>query len=106
MILVVKKFIDELNAQIKDKNIHVKPNTEAVEWLIAKGFNSKMGARPLQRCIDDFIKRPLSKEILFGSLVNGGVVEIIVDRNELKLKVVDIMPVQKAKDEVSEADNA
>ena len=106
MIRVVKKFIDELNTQIKDKNIHVKPNTEAVEWLIAKGFNSKMGARPLQRCIDDYIKRPLSKEILFGSLVNGGVVEIVVEKDELKIKVVDIMPIEKAKDEVSEADNA
>jgi len=104
MIRVVKKFIDELNAQIKDKNIHVKPNTDAVEWLIAKGFNSKMGARPLQRCIDDYIKRPLSKEILFGKLVNGGVVEITVDKNELAINVIDIMPVEKANDEI--ADNA
>ena len=104
MIRVVKKFIDELNSQIKDKNIHVKPTAEAVEWLIERGFNSKMGARPLQRCIDDYIKRPLSKEILFGKLVNGGVVEITVDKNELAINVIDIMPVEKAKDEV--ADNA
>ena len=104
MIRVVKKFIDELNAQIKDKNIHVKPNTDAVEWLTAKGFNSKMGARPLQRCINDYIKRPLSKEILFGKLVNGGVVEITVDKNELAINVIDIMPVEKANDEI--ADNA
>jgi ATP-dependent Clp protease ATP-binding subunit ClpA len=105
MIRVVKKFIDELNAQIKDKSIHVKPTTEAVEWLIEKGFNSKMGARPLQRCIDDYIKRPLSKEILFGKLVNGGVVEIAVVNGELKINVMDIMPVEKAKDELPEADN-
>jgi ATP-dependent Clp protease ATP-binding subunit ClpA len=106
MIRVVKKFIDELNAQIKDKNIHVKPTSEAVEWLITKGFNSKMGARPLQRCIDDYIKRPLSKEILFGKLVNGGVVEIIVENSELKINVIDIMPIEKAKDELPETDNA
>ena len=97
MIKVVKKFIDELNALVKDKNIHVKPSAEAVEYLIAKGFNSKMGARPLQRTIDDFIKKPLSKEILFGKLTNGGVVDVIVEKDNLKLVVVDVMPIEKAK---------
>lgn len=106
MIKVVKKFIDELNAQIKDKNIHVKPNVEAVEYLIEKGFDSKMGARPLQRCIDEMIKRPLSKEILFGKLSNGGIVEITVENKSLKLNVVDIMPIKKSEDEIQETDNA
>jgi ATP-dependent Clp protease ATP-binding subunit ClpA len=106
MVKVVKKFIDELNAQIKDKHIHVKPNAEAIEFLIKKGFNSKMGARPLQRCIDDMIKRPLSKEILFGKLTNGGVVEIVVSGDQLNLNVVEILPIEKLKDEVQEADNA
>jgi ATP-dependent Clp protease ATP-binding subunit ClpA len=106
MIKIVKKFIDELNSQIKDKNIFIKPNVEAVEYLIKKGFDSKMGARPLQRCIDDMIKRPLSKEILFGKLINGGVVEITVEKDQLQLNVVDVMPVEKAKDELPEADNA
>ena len=105
MIKIVKKFIDELNALVKDKNIHVKPNTEAVEYLISKGFDSKMGARPLQRTIDEMIKKPLSKEILFGKLVNGGVVEVIVANNELKLNIIDIMPVMKVKDEPAEAEN-
>ena len=105
MTKVVKKFIDELNAQIKDKHIHIKPNAEAIEYLIAKGFNSKMGARPLQRTIDEMIKRPLSKEILFGKLTNGGIVEVTVENEQLKLNVVDIMPVEKTKDEVTEADN-
>ena len=97
MIKVVKKFIDELNALVKDKNIHVKPNAEAVEFLIAKGFNSKMGARPLQRTIDEMIKKPLSKEILFGKLANGGVVEVSVENDNLKLHVVDVMPIEKTK---------
>jgi ATP-dependent Clp protease ATP-binding subunit ClpA len=94
MVQVVKKFINELNVLMKDKNIHVKPNTEAVEYLITKGFDSKMGARPLQRIIDELIKRPLSKEILFGKLVNGGVVEIGVNDNELDLNIIDILPVK------------
>ena len=97
MIKVVKKFIDELNALVKDKNIHIKPNTEAVEYLISKGFNAKMGARPLQRTIDEYIKKPLSKEILFGKLTNGGVVEVSVENDNLKLHVVDVMPIEKTK---------
>jgi ATP-dependent Clp protease ATP-binding subunit ClpA len=97
MIKVVKKFIDELNALVKDKNIHIKPTTEAVEYLIAKGFNAKMGARPLQRTIDEYIKKPLSKEILFGKLTNGGVVEVSVEKDNLKLHVVDVLPIEKSK---------
>ena len=101
MVKVVKKFIDELNTLIKDKNIHVKPNAEAIEFLIAKGFNSKMGARPLQRIIDELIKRPLSKEILFGKLTNGGVVEVTVEADNLTLNIIDILPI-KVKNETSE----
>ena len=104
MIKVVKKFIDELNALIKDKNIHVKPNAEAVEFLIKKGFDSKMGARPLQRTIDEMIKKPLSREILFGKLINGGVVEVGVDNDKLTINVVDILPV-KTNDEVTQAED-
>jgi len=97
MIKIVKKFIDELNALVKDKNIHIKLNSEAVEYLIAKGFNPKMGARPLQRTIDEFIKKPLSKEILFGKLTNGGVVEVSVENAKLKLQVVDVLTIEKTK---------
>jgi ATP-dependent Clp protease ATP-binding subunit ClpA len=99
MIKIVKKFIDELNSLVKDKGIHVKPTTEAVEYLISKGFDNKMGARPLQRTIEEMIKKPLSKEILFGKLVNGGIVEVAVKNNELTLVFVDPMPV-KVKNEV------
>jgi ATP-dependent Clp protease ATP-binding subunit ClpA len=97
MIKIVKKFIDDLNLLVKDKSIFVKPNTEAVEFLISKGFDSKMGARPLQRTIDNMIKKPMSKEILFGKLSNGGMVEITVEDNQLKLNVVEALPVIKSK---------
>ena len=95
MTKVVKKFVDELNALIKDKNVHVKPNADAIEYLIKKGFDSKMGARPLQRTIDEYIKKPLSKEILFGKLTNGGVVEISVEDSQLKLNIIEVLPVVK-----------
>lgn len=106
MIKVVKKFIDELNSLVKDKNVHVRPNVEAVEFLIKKGFNTKMGARPLQRTIDEHIKKPLSKEILFGKLINGGIVEIGVDNDKLVLNYVDVLPVskEKIKEELADAD--
>ena len=102
MIKIVKKFIDELNAQIKEKNVHVKPTPEAVELLISKGFNKKMGARPLARAIDEHIKKPLSREILFGKLINGGVVEIDVKDNELTFNVIEILSTEKTKVESDE----
>jgi ATP-dependent Clp protease ATP-binding subunit ClpA len=104
MVKVVKKFIDELNALVKDKNIHIKPSVEAVEYLISKGFDAKMGARPLQRTIDEMIKKPMSKEILFGQLVNGGVVEVTVESDKLKLNIVDILPV-KVKNEPAQTED-
>ena len=100
MILIVKKFIDELNAQIKEKNIFVKPTPDAVELLIKKGFNKKMGARPLHRTIDDQIKRPLSKEILFGRLVNGGIVEIDAAENDFVFNFIDVL--DTTSDEITE----
>jgi len=91
MIRIVKKFIDELNAQIKEKNIFVKPTPDAVELLIKKGFNKKMGARPLHRTIDDQIKKPLSKEILFGRLVNGGIVEIDTNEDQFVFNFINVL---------------
>jgi ATP-dependent Clp protease ATP-binding subunit ClpA len=102
MIKIVKKFVDELNSLLKDKNVAVKPSVEAVEFLISKGFDKKMGARPLQRTIDEHIKKPLSKEILFGKLANGGVVEITVENSNLKLNYVEILPIKEINDAETE----
>ena len=104
MIKIVKKFVDELNVLLKDKNVHAKLTTEAVEFLIAKGFDSKMGARPLQRTIDEFIKKPLSREILFGKLTAGGVVEIAIENEQLKLNFVDVLTVKEKSN--AEIDNS
>lgn len=103
MVKIVKKFIDELNAQIKDKHVHVKPTADAVELLIKKGFNKKMGARPLHRAIDEHIKKPLSKEILFGKLVNGGVVEIDAVDGKFTFNIIEILSSEKSK--VEEVDD-
>ena len=103
MIKVVKKFVDELNALIKDKNIHVKPDQAALEYLVKKGFNPKMGARPLARVIDDEIKKPLSREILFGKLSNGGVINLTYT-DKFNFNLVEILSVDKVVKEEPDAE--
>jgi ATP-dependent Clp protease ATP-binding subunit ClpA len=104
MAKIVKKFIDELNSLLKDKNVAVKVDADAAELLIKKGFNRKMGARPLQRTIDEMIKKPLSKEILFGKLTNGGIVEVGAKGDELVLSYTEILPVENIENVDKEAE--
>jgi len=85
MAKVVVKFIDELKEQVKEKAVRIKIDKEAINWLIDKGFDPKMGARPLARIIDKEIKRDLAKMMLFGDLKNGGWVTISVDNNKILL---------------------
>jgi len=85
MVKVVEKFIEELRNQVKEKGIRIKINKEAIEWLITKGFDAKMGARPLQRVIDKEIKRDLAKMMLFGDLKAGGWLTITADGDKLVL---------------------
>ena len=85
MIKIVGKFMVELKGQIKEKAIRIKISDEAIDWLIEKGFDAKMGARPLQRVIDKEIKRPLAKLMLFGDLKGGGALSIVVEDDNLLL---------------------
>ena len=86
MIKIVGKFLVELKEQIKDKHINVEISDEAIDELVKQGFDRKMGARPLQRVIDKEIKRPLSREILFGALKQGGTVKIDFINGKISLK--------------------
>jgi ATP-dependent Clp protease ATP-binding subunit ClpA len=85
MSKVVNKFIDELKEQVKEKGIRIKADKSAIEWLIEKGFDPKMGARPLQRVIDKEIKRDLAKMMLFGDLKNGGWLTITTNDGNIML---------------------
>ena len=92
MIKIVGKFMHNLKNMIKDKKVEFTITNEAIDYLVEKGFDKKMGARPLQRVIDKEIKKPLSKELLFGSLKQGGIVSISTSDDMLKLsfeKVTD-----------------
>lgn len=79
MIKVVDKFIIELNKLTAAKNVLVNVSTSAREWLAEKGYDPKMGARPLTRVIADNIKDPLSELLVFGNLRNGGVANVDID---------------------------
>ena len=91
VIQIVKKFGKELNDQLKDKGIEIVINNEAAKWLAEKGYNKKMGARPLARLIDNEIKSPLSRRVLFGDLVNGGRVTVSVNDNKLEFTVSELV---------------
>ena len=98
VIQIVKKFISELNTQLKDKGIDIVLDKQAVVWLAERGYDKKMGARPLARIIDNKIKSPLSRRVLFGDLVDGGRVTITIENDELAFSVEDI-PKPLTKDE-------
>ena len=100
---IVGKFLQELNAMTVEKNVEVNATDDAIDWLVKKGFNSKLGARPLQRVIDDEIKKPLSKMILFGELTEGGMVEVglttdIVPKLSVQFKAKKILQQFKPKE--------
>ena len=85
MYKIVVKFIDELKQQVSSKGIRIKITDAAIDHLIEKGFDSKMGARPLQRTIDKEIKRPLSRMMLFGQLKEGGSLIIGLEQDKITL---------------------
>jgi ATP-dependent Clp protease ATP-binding subunit ClpA len=109
MIKIVGKFMVEVREQVKDKGIKIKISDDAIDWLIDKGFDSKMGARPLQRVIDKDIKRPLAKMMLFGDLKHGGALSIGVADNLLSLtakpKVQKVVVDEVISNHTDQADN-
>ena len=84
-IKIVGKFLLELRTMLDDKNISCEISDDAIDYIVEKGFDSKMGARPMHRFIDKEIKRPLSKMMLFGDLRDGGLLKIDVNDNALTL---------------------
>tara|TARA_E500000331_G_scaffold92169_1_gene88225 strand:+ start:993 stop:3239 length:2247 start_codon:yes stop_codon:yes gene_type:complete len=89
MMKIVGKFLVELKDMVLDKNIAITITDDTLDYLVDKGFDPKMGARPLQRLIDKDIKRKLAREMLFGKLKNGGSLIIDYRDKEVKLDCVE-----------------
>ena len=85
---IVAKFISEMNDLLQEKLIKVRLTEEAVDHLIEKGFDAKMGARPLSKTINDLIKVPVSKKILFEGLPNGSILNIDYKDNQLTIDTI------------------
>jgi ATP-dependent Clp protease ATP-binding subunit ClpA len=80
---VVQKFIMQLEAQLADRHVTIETSDEAADWLAKNGFDELYGARPLGRVIQENIKKPLADEILFGKLVKGGHVKVVLRDGKL-----------------------
>jgi ATP-dependent Clp protease ATP-binding subunit ClpA len=78
---VVQKFVLQLEAQLADRGVTFELDEKATAWLAERGYDERMGARPLGRLIQEEIKRPLADEVLFGKLQKGGVVKVSVEDN-------------------------
>ncbi|MEM8553681.1 MAG: ATP-dependent Clp protease ATP-binding subunit ClpA [Pseudomonadota bacterium] len=88
ILQVVEKFVLQLEAQLMDRNVSFELTPEATEWLADKGYDDRMGARPLGRVIQEHIKKPLAEELLFGKLAKGGVVRVAVKDGKIDLETI------------------
>ena len=84
---VVQKFIIQLEAQLADRHVTIETSDDAADWLAKNGFDELYGARPLGRVIQEHIKKPLADEILFGKLVKGGHVKVVLKDSKLAFEI-------------------
>jgi len=87
ILSVVEKFVLQLEAQLMDRNVTIELTKPAAEWLADKGYDDRMGARPLGRVIQENLKKPLAEELLFGKLTKGGVVKVGLKDDKLSLSI-------------------
>ena len=84
---VVQKFVIQLEAQLADRHVTIETSDDAADWLAKNGFDELYGARPLARVIQEHIKKPLADEILFGKLVKGGHVKVVLKDSKLAFEI-------------------
>lgn len=87
ILQVVEKFVLQLEAQLLDRGVSIELTRAAAQWLADRGYDDKMGARPLGRVIQEHIKKPLAEELLFGKLAKGGLVKVGVKDGKLELRI-------------------
>ncbi len=79
---VVQKFVLQLEAQLSERHVTIELTDAAADWLAKRGFDEAFGARPLQRIIQEHVKKPMADELLFGTLKDGGVAKVDIDPND------------------------
>ena len=91
---VVEKFVLQLEGQLAERGVTINLTPEAAEWLAVRGYDERMGARPLGRVIQEYVKKPLADQVLFGELINGGSVTVAVVGvgPDAKLELIAVPP--------------
>jgi ATP-dependent Clp protease ATP-binding subunit ClpA len=85
ILRVVDKFLDEVDAQLAERHVHLEVDAAARAWFAEHGYDKKFGARPMARLIQDKLKVGLADELLFGKLQNGGTVHVSVKAGEIAI---------------------
>jgi ATP-dependent Clp protease ATP-binding subunit ClpA len=101
---VVEKFVMQLEAQLADRNVTIELSSTAKDWLAERGYDPLYGARPLARVIQEYIKKPLAEELLFGKLVKGGSVKVNLVDGALSFDVTEASPPAVAQKPESDGD--
>ena len=96
---VVEKFVMQLEAQLADRNVTIELSSGAKEWLAERGYERLHGARPLARVIQEYIKKPLAEELLFGKLTKGGAVKVTMKDKKLDFEYIEAAPSSQPKAE-------
>ena len=79
----------QLEAQLADRNVTIELSSAAKEWLAERGYDRLYGARPLARVIQEYIKKPLAEELLFGKLVKGGSIKVTMKDGKLDFEIIE-----------------
>jgi len=98
---VVEKFIMQLEVQLGDRNVSIEISEEARSWIGSKGYDKNFGARPLARIVQEYVKKPLAEELLFGKLTGGGVVSIDFHDGGLSFDYENTKATDRSRDETS-----
>ncbi len=90
ILQIVDKFVLQLEGQLIDRNVTIELTRAAADWIADKGYDDRMGARPLARVIQEHIKKPLAEELLFGKLAKGGIVRVGVKAGQIDLRIEEL----------------
>jgi ATP-dependent Clp protease ATP-binding subunit ClpA len=101
---VVEKFVMQLEAQLADRNVTIELSSAAKEWLAERGYDRLYGARPLARVIQEYVKKPLAEELLFGRLVRGGAIKVTLRDGRLEFEITEAAPPALPKPDEGEGD--